>query len=482
VVFLVAVSALYGVLLIPLPAPQIETAGGGSSFIWDRDAYWADLEQGFAVARRSGCQSMAAQVESELSTLTDLIEELAAQEVSFDDPRLNTLEETLFGLAVSMAACPQRLHDYLSLTAAARAAVKTQSRHWEIGAEPVKQRLYRLLYGSRAAVEETMLQQPQDSYPALLSGDDLPSLAPAAKVHGVRIHSGDLLVSRGGAATSALIARGNDYPGNFSHVALVHVADGTGEVSIIEAHIECGVTVSTVEQYLEDTKLRIMVLRPRADLAPIRRNPMLPHEAATGLLERVRRQHVPYDFAMDFSDPSQLFCSEVASTAYQELGISLWMELSRISANGIESWLADLGVRHFKTQAPSDLEYDPQLVVVAEWRDPGTLWQDHVDNAVTDAMIAQADQGSRLQYNHLQLPPARMVKLYSWIINGLGKVGPIPQGMTATAALKHEWYAASHRQLKEMTLAKAEQFTEENGYRPPYWQLVAIAKEAAAQL
>ena len=29
--------------------------------------------------------------------------------------------------------------------------------------------------------------------------------------------------SAGGAATSALIARGNDFPGNFSHIALVHV-------------------------------------------------------------------------------------------------------------------------------------------------------------------------------------------------------------------------------------------------------------------
>jgi hypothetical protein len=481
VVTLVAVSALYGLLLIPQPRPQIETPGGGASFVWDLDTYWTELEQGFGRARKAGCESLAAQVEVDLLAMADLIRELAAEQIVFTDPRLDSLEEMLFSLAVSMAACPQRMHDYLNLAVAARAVVKDQSRHWEIGAEAVKQRLYRLLYGSRAAVEEAMLQQPHGSYPSLLHGEDLPSVTPTTAVHGVRVHSGDLLVSRGGAPTSALIARGNDYPGNFSHVALVHVSED-GEVSIIEAHIECGVTVSTVEAYFEDTKLRVMVLRLRAELAPVRRNPMLPHEAATGVLERVRREHIPYDFAMDFTDRSQLFCSEVASTAYQELGISLWMELSQISGSGIESWLADLGVRHFKTQAPSDLEYDPQLVVVAEWRDPATLWQDHVDNAVTDAMISQADRGSRLQYNWMLLPLARVVKLYSWLINGLGKTGPIPEGMSATAALKHGWYSARHRRLKQMTLAEAEQLEKEKGYRPPYWQLVAIAKGMAEQL
>jgi hypothetical protein len=479
VVALVAVPVLYGLLLIPQSRPQIVTSGGGDSFVWDRDAYWAVLEQGFARARAAGCESLAVQVEAELSATAGLIGELAAAQVSCTDPRLDSLEEMLFDLAVSVAACPQQMHAYLSLTATARAVIKDQSRHWQLGTQTARQRLYRLLYGSRAALEEAMLQQPQGSYPALLPGDDQPSVTPSTIVHGVRIHSGDLLVSRGGAPTSALIARGNDYRGNFSHVALVHVS-GDGEVSIIEAHIECGVVVATVEDYFEDTKLRIMVLRPRAELAPLQRNPMLPHEAATGVLERVRREHVPYDFAMDCSDQSQLFCSEVASNAYQELGVSLWMELSQISGSGIESWLADLGVRHFKTQAPSDLEYDPQLVVVAEWRDPAALWQDHVDNAVTDAMIAQAEQGGRLHYNRMQLPLARMVKLYSWIVNSLGKVGPIPEGMSATAALKHEWYSARHRQLKQTTLARAEQLTAENGYRPPYWQLVSIAKEAAA--
>src|SRR2546422_946746 len=72
------------------------------------------------------------------------------------------------------------------------------------------------------AVEEAMLQHPDSGF-SLLEGRREPSATPAATVHGVEIRSGDILVSRGGYPTSALIARGNDYPGNFSHVGLVHV-------------------------------------------------------------------------------------------------------------------------------------------------------------------------------------------------------------------------------------------------------------------
>ncbi len=175
-----------------------------------------------------------------------------------------------------------------------------------------------------------MLQHPDSSLP-LLVGRDEPSATPSAEVHGVRIHSGDMLVSRGGYPTSALIARGNDYPGNFSHVGLVYVDSATNEISVIEAHIEVGVAITTAEGYLADKKLRLMVLRPRADLPALVADPMLPHRAAGKILARARAEHIPYDFAMDYADPSGLFCSEVASTVYKDEGVTLWMGLSTIS-------------------------------------------------------------------------------------------------------------------------------------------------------
>src|SRR4029434_10358426 len=159
-------------------------------------------------------------------------------------------------------------------------------------------RIYRLLYGGRAAVEEAMLQSLHATHALLTplslslspSDGERGSLTPGAEVRGVQIHSGDILLSRGGAATSALIARGNDYPGNFSHVALAHVNPTNKQVSVIEAHIECGVLVSPIEKYFADKKLRVMLLRLRAD-GPLKNAvPALTHQAACRAMEEADRK------------------------------------------------------------------------------------------------------------------------------------------------------------------------------------------------
>jgi hypothetical protein len=142
------------------------------------------------------------------------------------------------------------------------------------------------------------------------------------------------------------------------------------------------------------------------------------------------------------------------------------------------NWLADFGVRHFETQAPADLEYDPQLLVVAEWRDMAALWDDHLDNAIIDVMLDGADQGARASYDWYLLAPARFLKVYSTVLNRLGMVGPVPEGMDAVTALKSQWLVKIHKQTKERMLAAVQSFENENGYRPPYWELVNIARRA----
>jgi hypothetical protein len=260
-------------------------------------------------------------------------------------------------------------------------------------------------------------------------------------------------------------------------VGLVHVDSATHAVSVIEAHIEIGVAIASAEEYLADKKLRVMVLRPRADLPQLQADPMLPHRAATLALEQAQAGHTPYDFTMDYTDPSKLFCSEVASSAYRDVGVTLWMGLSTITRPGIRHWLSQLGVRHFETQEPSDLEYDPQLVVVAEWRDPATLWQDHVDNAVLDAMLEDADSGTGLGYPWYRLPLVRLAKAYSAVRVVSGGHGPIPEGMSPESALRHEAFVKRQRWLAARVQATAAAIEAKQGYRPSYWALVDLARQ-----
>ena len=476
-------SALAAALLLLIPGsepPLAPPPARGGAFTWDRDAFWASLEAAFIGARESGCADVDSAAAHRFATLDGALRDLATRAVGPADPILDELETTYLGLAPLVAACPRQLPEYMDYHRRIRIAVKDQSLRWDMGTTPARSRIYRALYGARLASEEVMLHHP-DGLSTLAIGREENSASPAAVVEGVTIRSGDILVSRGGYPTSALIARGNDYPGNFSHIALVYVDPETHAASTIEAHIESGVVVSSVGQYLDDKKLRILVLRPRSDLPPILADPLLPHRAASAMLARATSSHIPYDFAMDYRDPSRLFCSEVASAAYFEYGITLWTGLSTISRPGLRRWLWNFGVRHFETQEPSDLEFDPQLVVVAEWRDRTMLMHDRIDNASIDAMLDGADRGDILAYRWYELPLARLAKGYSWLRNRFGRVGPVPEGMTASAALRNQVFSARQARIAASVASAAKEFEREHGYPAPYWKLLGFAERAAGQ-
>src|SRR5438876_317813 len=329
---------LWLLLSIPGAEPPVAPAPErGRGFAWNQDTLWRSLETTYVHTRVAGCGTADRAAAGGLSGLAATAEQLLRAPVPSGAAALDSVERRFFALAPLVAACPHHLRDYVRLSGRLREAIKWQSRRWDVASDGARARLYRSLYGFRGAVEEAMLQHPDSSLP-LVEGRREPSATPATNVHGVEIHSGDILVSRGGYPTSALIARGNDYPGNFSHVGLVHVDSASHAASVIEAHIERGVAVSTADGYLRDKKLRIMVLRLRADLAPLIADPSLPHRAASLALERARSGHIAYDFEMDYTDPSRLFCSEVASSVYGELGVRLWTGLSTISAAGLRRW------------------------------------------------------------------------------------------------------------------------------------------------
>jgi len=471
--------AIYAVLLVPDPIPLELPSGDHEPFVWNQDAYWSLLEAGFKEVRLTDCNDLSAGISTDFAEIDSLLAILNFDTLAPDAGVFADIETAFFELAVFVAACPERLPDYVDAFRRLRISAKNQSTRWDMNSRVARDRIYRLLYGGRTAVEEVLLQSPTKIIPEVVHGIDEPSATPSATILGVAIHSGDILVSRGGAATSALIARGNDYPGNFSHAALAHVDEQTGDISIIEAHIEQGVAIAAVEDYFRDKKLRVMVLRLRSDLPALQADPMLPHNAAEFELARANAERIPYDFAMDSREFEKLFCSEVVLEAYAEVGIKLWSSESRVSDAGVKSWLGAFGVRNFNLEEPSDLEYDPQLRVVAEWRDFETLYDDHLDNTVVDVMLEGAVRGDRLKYDWFMLPPTRLAKAYSYIRNLFDKTGPVPEGMNATAALKNRWYTEKHQTIKAKLRFLADQFEQENGYTPPYWELYKLGNLAA---
>jgi len=478
---IISLFVLYAVLHIPDSEPELLQPGDKSAFAWNSDQYWSELETRFIEAKHIGCDSLTNSINAGLLQLESMTEVLNSRAVSPESSQFQLIEQKIFDLSVLIGACSDSLTKFINAFSVLRTAVKDQSIHWNTNEQSSRDCTYRLIYGGRTAIEEIILQASNIDLPNVFIENDEPSSTPSAKILGVNIHSGDILVSRGGAPTSALIARGNDYPGNFSHIALVHVDDKSGDVSIIESHIEIGVAVANIEVYFNDKKLRVMVLRLRSDLPAIQSDPMLPHNAATYALNRALTEHISYDFTMDTEDPKRLFCSEVAFDAYRHYGVRLWSALSHISSVGVKNWLAVFGVKNFTTMEPSDLEYDPQLRVIAEWRDYETLYKDHLDNAVVDIMLESAEEGMTIDYDWHILPVARIMKGYSFVLNLFNKAGPIPKGMNATTALRNEWFSARHNATVEKLRKEANQFYQINGYVPPYWELIKMARRVFNQ-
>lgn len=468
---------LYSILLIPLPDNKVKAGADNIPFVWNQNDFWNELETAFNLYREIGCDSLKKTIDSNLFAFSVTVDSMSSKDFAADDFYFDRLEYSMFVLSPLIAACTERAMDFIEVNMRIRNFVKRQSINWNMSDKLVRDRLYRLLYGSRAAVEEVILQLPETNRPAWIRGIYEPSDTRSARLDGILIQSGDILVSRGGAPTSALISRGNDYPGNFSHVAFAYV-DTNYELKFIESHIETGVIVANPTEYLNDTKLRILLLRPRYELLKHAfKNTNIPDEAASIAYNEALSRHIPYDFKLNFHDHTEMFCSEVVYYAYNKLGLNLWMGMTTISSPGIVDWLGDFGVEHFESHEPADLEYDPQLVVVSEWRDPSLLLKDHVDNAAMDVMLEDADKGEKLGYNIFMLPFARVIKAYSWILNQFGEVGPIPEGMDAVSGLKNEHFSEMHKKIVSELLQSAKEFRDVNGYTPPYWELINMARK-----
>ena len=477
--FVLLIIVLYFLLLIPIPQSQKEVQmASRNPFIWGQDKLWDQLEVSFKNAKEIPSGALDSIVNKMTIETDSIFNENEDKLLKPNDPFYTSIEKRFFNIAPLIAAQKVKSDWYIRFYNQVRKKMKNDSRSWDMGHELTRNLTYRILYGMRATVEEILLQSSDDQFITTTFVSNEPSVTPSVIVLGIEVHSGDLLISRGGAEVSAFISRGNDYPGNFSHVAIIHIDKETNEPYFVEAHIEKGVALASLDEYLNDKKLRFMVMRPRADLLQMIENPMLPYEASLYIYNESQTRHIPYDFKMDYYDSSAMFCSEVGSYAYKHSGIELWEFESTISSSGIINWLNDFGVENFVTQMPSDLEYDPMLSVVAEWRNKDILFQDHLDNAVMDALISRANKGENLDYNNWLLPIARTIKTYSFFLNLIGKDGIIPEGMDAQTALKNNNFVYRFNICKTSTESKIKSFREKNKYLPPYWQMVRMAEES----
>lgn len=205
------------------------------------------------------------------------------------------------------------------------------------------------------------------------------------------LKSGDVLLTRGNAYTSAAIASLGEFDTQFSHLSLVYV-DPKGKIWTVEAHIEVGAFVRPLEDHIKDNNFRTMIFRHD--------DPELAKKAAEYAFNKVKaasdskKGNILYDFGFDMSESEKLFCSEIISHAFSHVSqgkLLIPMFQSRLLLRK-ESFVKDIGITANESFIPADMEIDPRFEIIAEWRDANRINDSHEKDAVLQAMFTWVDE------------------------------------------------------------------------------------------
>ena len=202
------------------------------------------------------------------------------------------------------------------------------------------------------------------------------------------LKSGDVLLSRGNAYSSAAIARIGESDAQFSHLSFVY-GDKDGNLHTTEAHIEIGNVVEPIKVHIDQKNARTVVFRYR--------DSEMSHKASKCIYDRVKyhqkekKKNIKYDFGMDYKDDKQIFCSEVIYAGFQcasngEIDIPKYKTKFTLS---MIPFLQSLGIdidennyQDFDTFGPGDIEYDSRFELVAEWRNPAKMRDSRMKDAI----------------------------------------------------------------------------------------------------
>lgn len=186
------------------------------------------------------------------------------------------------------------------------------------------------------------------------------------KYKDLNFKSGDILLVRTSSFVSAVIARIGDDDGQFSHAAMIYV-DEKGEVMVMEALIEAGTVITPYEEWRKiNNHSRAILFRHD--------NEILAKKAALKLYKVIQKRQIsndliPYDFAMNDSDSNEIYCAELIEYAFRLAG-DRHIPTFRTSFKAFHGhpFLNELTISTESAFAPSDLEVEPYLNLVAEWR------------------------------------------------------------------------------------------------------------------
>lgn len=230
------------------------------------------------------------------------------------------------------------------------------------------------------------------------------------------LKSGDILLTRGNAYTSAAIANLGEFDTSFSHMSVVY-RDSKNKLWTVEAHIEVGSFIRPIEDHIKDGNVRTVIFRYEDQVRAAK--------AAKFIFDKVKNAsattgNIDYDFGFDSENSDSLFCSEVLSHALHQVSggkVVVPLYPSRLDQRK-QAFVKRLGIHVRDSFIPADIEVDPRFTLVAEWRDAHKLGDSLKKDAIIRAMykwsdeesyhLVQASSGKSLLYRNFAWPARRI--------------------------------------------------------------------------
>lgn len=248
----------------------------------------------------------------------------------------------------------------------------------------------------------------------------------------VTLKSGDLIISRGNAYSSAAIARIVEIDSQFSHLAMIYFPSGSQkevtiqealkskDVLVLEAHIEIGSTVRSFADYAKDGNARNLLFR-FSDAAMAHQAAKKSHDYLQDFRKKAHQADrrrlpesdvnysVPYDFKMILSQANEVFCTEVGYYGFNQVGIQIPTFLSQI--NPRLDLVKRLGIEGTQIFAPGDMELDHRFQMVAEFRNLKKLKGIRMKDMALTSLLTWMDAG----YVFAPIPPSVIRSTIAWI-------------------------------------------------------------------
>jgi hypothetical protein len=185
------------------------------------------------------------------------------------------------------------------------------------------------------------------------------------KYKNFQYRSGDILLVRNSSYVSAIISRIGDVDGQFSHAAMLYI-DKEGKKFILEALISEGAVITPYSVWRShNVHARVALFRYS--------NAAVAREAAVRLhqfikMKKQKHHIIPYDFKM-LPKSNEFYCSELVQYGYKLAGekyLPTFPTSFRIISK--HPFLRDMAIQSMKAFSPNDVEVEPSVDLVAEWR------------------------------------------------------------------------------------------------------------------